>query len=273
MPLRIAIQSTDRIPIDFTGVTPESLADRSLSEIKRTRIRRGNREAELGELFTLAGDPRDMEWVLEGDFSAVHSIGAGMTAGIILAEGNIGRHAAAHMRGGRLEIRGEAGEYLGAEMRASLIRVRGNASNRVGAAYAGSRRGMTGGEILIDGDAGGEVGLRMRRGLIAVGGSVGEGLGHRMLAGSIFVFGDCQRHPGANMRRGTIGLFGQQRPQLLPTFRAGYQGPLPTLHLIEKHLHEEGFSPPRLRNLAATIELFHGDLLELGRGEILVPLL
>jgi formylmethanofuran dehydrogenase subunit C len=272
MPLRIAIQSPDRLPIYFTGITPESLADRSLDDVKRTKIRRGNREVEFGELFTLAGDPRDMHWVLEGDFSTVHGIGAGMTAGVILAEGQVGRHAGAHMRGGRIEIRGDAGDYLGAEMHGGLIRLHGNAGNRVGAAYAGSRRGMTGGEILIDGAAGSEVGLRMRRGLIAVGGSVGEGLGLRMLAGSIFIFGDCQQYPGANMRRGTIGLFGQQRPQLLPTFRAGYHGPLPALHLIEKHLHEEGFSPPRLRNLAATIELFHGDLLELGRGEVLMPL-
>jgi formylmethanofuran dehydrogenase subunit C len=268
MPLRIANAPTDRIGVDWQGVTPNSLREKTLAEVQRTRVRRGNREVELGELFGITGDPAEMRWELEGDFSAVHHIGAGQTLGEIVVAGSIGRHAGAAMRGGRLEVYGGAGDHLGAEMRGGVIRVRGNAANHVGAAYPGSRRGMSGGTILIDGDAGSELGQRMRRGLIAVGGSAGPHLGMRMLAGSIFVFGACAEHPGVAMRRGTIGLFGNVRPTLLPTFRAGYRGPLPVLHLLEKHLHDEGFAVPRLRNLAGVIELFHGDLLEGGRGEI-----
>jgi formylmethanofuran dehydrogenase subunit C len=271
MPLRIANAPTDRIGVDWQGITPESLRDKSLTAVQRSLIRRGNRELELGELFSIAGEPSDMRWELEGDFSAVHHIGAGMTAGEIVVESSVSRHAGAGMLGGRLEIRGNADDHLGAEMRGGVIRVRGNAANHVGAAYPGSRRGMSDGTILIDGDAGSELGLRMRRGLIAVAGSAGPHLGLRMLAGSIFVFGACSEHPGAAMRRGTIGLFGSVRATLLPTFRAGYRGPLPVLHLLEKHLHDEGFAVPRLRNLAGAIELFHGDLLEGGRGEILLP--
>jgi formylmethanofuran dehydrogenase subunit C len=271
MPLRIANTPTDRIGVDWQGITPESLRGKSLTAVQRTLIRRGTREVEFGKLFRITGDAADTRWELDGDFSTVHHIGAGMTAGEIIIEGSVGRHAGAGMRGGRLELRGDAGDHLGAEMRGGVIRVRGNAANHVGAAYPGSRRGMSGGTILIDGDAGSELGLRMRRGLIAVGGSAGPHLGLRMLAGSIFVFGACAEHPGAAMRRGTIGLFGSVRATLLPTFRAGYRGPLPVLHLLEKHLHDEGFAVPRLRNLAGTIELFHGDLLEGGRGEILLP--
>ncbi len=271
MPLRIANAPTDRISVDWRGVTPESLREKSLGDVQRTRIRRGNRDVEIGNLFRIAGSPADMRWELEGDFSAVHHIGAGMTAGEIVVEGSVGRHAGADMRGERLEVHGDAGDHLGAEMRGGVIRLRGNAANHVGAAYPGGRRGMSGGAILIDGDAGSELGLRLRRGLIAVGGSAGPHLGMRMLAGSIFVFGACGEHPGAAMRRGTIGLFGKVGPTLPPTFRAGYRGPLPVLHLLEKYLHDEGFAVPRLRNLAGAIELFHGDLLEGGRGEILSP--
>jgi len=268
MPLRIANAPTDRIGVDWQGITPESLRGKPLASVQRTLIRRGNRKVDLGELFRITGDPPDMRWELEGDFSTVHHIGDGMTAGQIIVEGPVGRHAGAAMRGGRLEVRGGAGDHLGAEMRGGVIRVRGSAADHVGAAYAGSRRGMSGGMILIDGNAGSELGLRMRRGLLAVGGSAGPHLGRRMLAGSIFVFGSCGAYPGAAMRRGTIGLFGEAPPVLLPTFRAGYRGPLSVLHLLEKHLHDEGFAVPRLRNLAASIELFHGDLLEGGRGEI-----
>lgn len=271
MPLRIANAPTDRIGVDWHGLTPQSLSGKPLAVVERTRVRRGNREVELGELFRITGDPADMRWELSGDFSAVQHVGAGMGAGEIVVDGSVGRHAGAGMRGGRLEIRGDAGDHLGAEMLGGAIRVHGNARNYVGAAYRGSRRGMSGGAILIDGDAGSELGQRMRRGLIAVGGSVGVNLGMRMLAGSIFVFGECGDYPGVSMRRGTIGLFGSDRLTLLPTFRAGYRGPLPMLQLIEKQLHDEGLNAPRLKKLAASIELFHGDQLELGRGEILLP--
>ena len=270
MPLRIAIQTTERLPIDFAGFTPESIVDEPLDHVKRISVRRGNREIEFGELFALSGNPRDMQWELDGDFSAVHGLGAGMTSGAILVKGDVGRHAGAGMRGGTLRVQGAAGDHLGAEMHGGLIHVRGDAGSHVGAAYVGGNRGMNGGAILVDGNVGSELGQRMRRGLIAVGGSAGDYVGLRMLAGSIFVFGDCGQHPGFGMRRGTIGLFGTSRPTLLPSFRRGYQGPLPALHLIEKHLHTLNFNPPRLRKLAGLIELVHGDLLELGRGEILL---
>jgi formylmethanofuran dehydrogenase subunit C len=270
MSLRIANNSTDRIGVDWRGVTPESLRGKSLCAVQRTRVCRGNREVELGELFRIDGDPADVRWELEGDFSAVRHVGAGMTVGEIIVDGSIGRHAGAGMRGGQIEVRGDAGDYLGGEMHGGVIRVRGSAGDRVGAAHPGSRRGMSGGLILIDGNAGRDLGNRMRRGLIAVGGAAGAHVGRQMLAGSIFVFGACGEFPGAGMRRGTIGLFGDVRPALLPTFRAGYRGPMPVLHLLEKHLNEEGFVLPRVRNLAASIELLHGDLLAGGRGEILL---
>jgi formylmethanofuran dehydrogenase subunit C len=271
MTLRIAIRTTERIPIDFAGVTPESIAERTLDEVRRMPIRRGNRSVELGELFALAGDPRQQHWELEGDFSAVHGVGFQMASGEIVVRGNVGRHAGAQMHGGRIEVHGDAGDCLGGEMRGGVVRVRDNAGGKVGAAYPGSARGMSGGTILVDGDVGNELGAGMRRGLIAVGGSAGDHVGLQMLAGSIFVFGQCGAYPGLGMRRGTIGLFGGDRPALLPTFSAGYRGPMPALHLIEKHLHSLGFNPPRLRMLAGVVELAHGDQLELGRGEVVLP--
>src|SRR5688572_15541801 len=139
MPLRIANAPTGRIGVDWRGVTPESCREKSLAEMQRTIVRRGNCEVELGDLFRITGSHADMRWDLEGDFSAVHHLGAGMTAGEIVVKGSVGRHAGAAMRGGRLEIHGDAGDHLGGEMRGGVIRVRGNAANHVGAAYPGSR--------------------------------------------------------------------------------------------------------------------------------------
>ncbi len=271
MPLRFAKPPAQRIPIDMAGVTPATLAPLSLDEVRRTTVRHGNRPAELGELFTIDGDGRDLAWRLEGDFGAVHGLGAEMTAGEIVAEGSVGRHAGAGMSGGRIEVRGDAGDWLGAEMRGGAIRVHGDAGDFVGAAYAGSPRGMRGGEILIDGSAGREVGFRMRRGLIAVAGGAGEFLGLRMLAGTILVFGACGARPGASLRRGTIGLFGPEPTTLPPTYRLACTGRLPMLGLIERRLRQESFALDRLSTLSQSVALHHGDFLELGRGEILVP--
>ncbi|RIK80328.1 MAG: formylmethanofuran dehydrogenase subunit C [Planctomycetota bacterium] len=272
MPLRITMLSPLDVPVEFTGVTCDAAAGRSLDDLRRTPVRQGNQQAELGELFHVEGSPGDLHWQLVGDFSRVHGIGAAMAAGSILVDGSAGRHAGAGMRGGRLEIRGDAGDWLGAEMRGGSIRLAGDAGDHVGGAYPGSRRGMNGGTILLDGDAGRLLGHRMRRGMIAVARNAGERLGTRMRAGTILVFGQCGAHPGAGMLRGTIGVFGPQRPQLSLAFRHGYTGPLPVLHLVEKQLHEANFFPPGLRLLAGRVELHHGDMLELGRGEILLPI-
>jgi formylmethanofuran dehydrogenase subunit C len=271
MPLRIANSRTDRIAVDFTGVTPAGLASLSVDGVRKAKVRHGNRDAELGELFEIDGTPSDAAWRLEGDFSAVHALSAGMTAGEIHADGPVGRHAGAGMHGGRIDVRGDAGDWLGAEMHGGVIRVRGSAGDFVGAAYRGSRRGMTGGTILIDGDAGDEVGARMRRGLIAIGGAAGDWFGMRMLAGTILVFGGCGASPGAALRRGTIAILGADSPPLLPTYRLACRAPLPMLRLVGQQLRGESFAVDRLPRLAQAVELHHGDLLELGRGEILLP--
>jgi formylmethanofuran dehydrogenase subunit C len=269
MPLRIANSRTDRLAVDMTGVTPDALQSSSIADVQRTLVVHGNRQAELGELFAIDGDPRDTIWRLAGDFGAVHNLGAGMTAGDILVDGPVGRHAGARMLGGRLDIRGDAGDWLGAEMRHGQIRVRASAGHHVGAAYLGSARGMTGGAILIDGDVGDLLGERMRRGLIAVAGHAGDWLGKSLLAGTILVFGNGGAHAGATMRRGTIGLFGPAPPTLLPTFRYASRAELSILRLLERRLCREEFALQQVVPLARPVELYHADFLNLGRGEIL----
>lgn len=270
MTLRFTNLTDDAIPVELAGLTPAALAARSLEEIRRLPVLRGNRQTTLGELFRVEGKPALAEWLMAGECGNLHGLGAGMESGRIVVEGSLGRRAGLGMRGGRIEIRGNAGDWLGAEMTDGLIRVGGNAGSHVGAATRGAKRGMAGGTILIDGDSGDEVGSRMRRGLIAVAGSVGEHLGYNMLAGTILVFGQCGSQPGAGMRRGTIGVFGNPWPTLLPTFRAGYRGPLPMLRLIESTLAAEGFALDELPRLADGVELYHGDLLASGRGELLL---
>lgn len=270
MPLHLTNLANDQIPIELAGPTPAGVAALSLDEIRRLPVRRGNRQIALGELFQVTGDPADEAWSLAGDCRNVHGLGSNISSGSIVVEGPVGLRIGFAMRGGGIVVHGDAGDWLGAEMRGGTIRVHGNAGSHVGAAMPGAKRGMAGGMILIDGDAGDEVGSQMRRGLIAVGGSVDANLGFRMLAGTILVFGGCHGSPGMAMRRGTIGVFGSPRPTLLPTFKSGYRGPLPMLRMIEAQLASESFAPEYLSQLAAAVELYHGDTLQLGRGEVLL---
>jgi hypothetical protein len=71
------------------------------------------------------------------------------------------------------------------------------------------------------------------------------------------------------MRRGTIGLLGPEPPTLLPTFRKACTARLNVLRLVDQSLKRYGFPAP-IKMGDTTIELHNGDLLEGGRGEILL---
>lgn len=269
MRLTLKPGTTTSIPIEVEGVRPDALAGKSRSEIEHTEIHLGNRQVPLAELFRVEGDLSDgvMEW--DGDMSGVHWIGAKMARGTIRVSGNVGRHAGSEMSGGKLHVEGNASDWVGGEMHGGLIRVRGRAGHLVGAAYRGSRRGMTGGTILIHGGAGNEIGHTMRRGLLVVGEESGDLVGLNMIAGTILVLGHSGIRPGAGMRRGTIGLLGPQRPTLLPSFRRACQLQPTIVSVLARHLQPLDF-PGAEALPGMKMELYNGDMIEGGRGEILV---
>lgn len=266
MPLRLTCTAETRIPIEVEGLTPDAVCDKSTAEIEKFEVHWGNERLALAELFDVAGSSEDGRIDFDGRLDAVHWIGAHMESGQIHVHGDAGRHIGSEMRGGQIEVHGHAGDWVGGEMHGGRIQVHGNAGHLVGAAYRGSRLGMTGGTIFIDGDAGGEVGHTMRRGWICVGGRVGDMLAFNMRAGSVFVFGECGIRPGAGMRRGTIALLGTA-PTLLPTFRYACTYRPQVMALMLRRLHDASFRFDQSL-LTTDLELFHGDMLEGGRGEI-----
>lgn len=267
MPLTLELMTPPEFPLEIAGLTPAAVGALSAAGVARWPLAQGNRTATLADFYQLSGSASDGELRFLGDHARVHGLGAGLDSGSLLIEGNAGRHVGSRMTAGRIEIRGTAGDWLGAEMHGGEIRVRGDAGHLVGGAYRGSLRGMTGGAILVDGNAGQEVGCSMRRGMIALGGDAGEMPGCNMLAGSIYVGGACGARPGAGMKRGSIVCLGSRTPRLLPTFpRAGTDTP-DFLRIACRSLAERGFRlDPALS--AARFTLYHGDFLELGRGEI-----
>ena len=267
MALRLSYHGETSVPVEVEGLTPDWACDKSLADIEQFVIFHGNRKIPLAEMFAVSGDASDKRFDIEGNLSGVHWIGAHMTSGQIHLHGPAGRHIGSEMRGGEIHVEGDASGWIGAEMHGGFIHVRGNAGHLVGAAYRGSRKGMTGGTILVDGNAGNEIGLTMRRGMIAIGGSAGDLLGFNMLAGTVLVFGECGIRPGAAMRRGTIGLLGPRPARLLPSFRRGATFQPDILTLMLHSLRERGFAFDESLS-RAHVELYNGDLVEAGRGEI-----
>jgi formylmethanofuran dehydrogenase subunit C len=267
MALRLTYRALTSVPVEVEGLTPDWACEKSLAEIERFEVFDGNRKVPLGEMFSVAGDPGDRRFDVEGDLAGVHWLGAHMQSGEVVIHGPAGRHIGSAMTGGVIRVEGDAGGWVGAEMAGGLIHVQGSAGHLVGGAYRGSRKGMTGGTILIDGNAGNEVGHTMRRGLIAIGGAAGDMLAFNMLAGTVFVFGECGIRPGAGMNRGTLCLMHPEPPQLLPTFRYGSKCQPLVVRLLLRDLRERGFSVNQSLD-AAEFDLYHGDLVAAGKGEI-----
>jgi formylmethanofuran dehydrogenase subunit C len=270
MPLTLTLRQPTSIPIEVDTVRLETVRGQSLDQIRATPVQYGNKQPTLGEFFDAQGSAaEDDHLIWAGDCSKVKLIATGLTSGRVTVEGNAGMHLGAEMTGGEVVCTGDAADWVGAEMKGGRIRIRGNAGHCVGAVYRGGRRGMTGGEILIDGNAGNEVGHTLRRGLIAIGGQAGDALGFNLLAGSIFVFGAMGIRPGAGMRRGTIALFDPNAPPMLPTFKYACTYRPDFLRVYLLHLRRLGFAVPDSA-LTSAYRRYSGDLLELGKGEILI---
>ena len=271
MVLTLTLRVPTPLPVELEGLTPDWVLDKSLNEIERFQVFNGNRKLPLAEFFSITGDATDGSMVFLGDLSNIHWIGAHMKSGEVLIEGNAGRHVGSQMRGGRLTVHGDCDDYTGAEMRGGRLRVRGNCGVLTGGAYRGSTKGMTGGTILVHGSAGDECGSLMRRGLIAIAQSCGHFAAYHMIAGTIAVFGECGRHPGAGMKRGTIALLNRIRPELLPSFQYSATMKLQSYSVLLRHLGGLDFPIPTVLAPHGSVEIYRGDKVSLGLGEVLFP--
>lgn len=257
------------LPIEARGLLPEKFADASLSALQSHRVFVGNRTYPLSDLFDIEGDPSTENWTLVGDLSSMHHLGEGMQRGSLSVKGSIGRHVGSGMSGGRISVTENAGDWAAAEMSGGLLSIRGSAGHEVASSYRGSPRGMTGGVVLIQGDVGREAGRKMRRGLIAIGGSAAELLGSSMLAGTIVVAGTLGPRSAAGMIRGTVLTLTADQVPSVPTFRRACRASLPMFPLLLGELRRLEF-PIDSVPAETLFEVWNGDLLEGGRGELLI---
>jgi len=90
-----------------------------------------------------------------------------------------------------------------------------------------------------------------------------------MLAGTVLTLGDCGIRHGAGMRRGTLAFLGRNAPPMLPSFRLACRYRPEVLPMLLRHLSQLGFPVPD-ELFASDYRLYNGDLIEGGRGEMLV---
>jgi formylmethanofuran dehydrogenase subunit C len=252
--------------VDASGLRPDLLGHLPLEELERQRLRVGNREYRLGELFAILGDP-GLSMTITGNANYL-MLAQGMAAGELIVHGEAGDLAGMALRGGTLRILGSAGHSLGASMTGGQIEVLGDAGPRVGGPAPTSIQGMSDGEILIQGKAGPEAGFRLRRGTIAMT-SCDELPGHHMLAGTLVIVQGPLANAGVNARRGSIlGLDPQAEPSWVPRYQPDCVHRPVFVQVLLRHLQKQKYPIPPAA-VSGPYRHYSGDRLNTGQAEIL----
>ena len=270
MSLRLTLRPWPHPPgveAETPDLLPERLASLPRGAIEQLPVRLGRASARVGDLFDIDGTPGD-EVTLRGDLAAFVRLGAGMSRGRLVVEGNAGLGAGAAMRGGRLEIAGNAAARAGEGMTGGVLVVRGSAGDDLGGPPPGATRGVNRGVILVQGNAGARVGRRMRRGLVAIGGDAGPLAGTGMLAGTLVIAGRAGEGAGTWMRRGTILLGAGPQPEATAFADAG-SGRFSFWSLYDEALRAASFPIPAAWR-SGRFRRFVGDRSGGGLGEILL---
>jgi len=257
--------------LDLRGILPECLNGLSLEEVADIEVWLGNRKQSLGQLFQIEATEPDSTIRFQGDLSKADFIGAEMTTGQIIVDGSVGNRAGQGLGGGAICILGNAGNNLAEAAGKGTIIVEGNAGDRVGCPTPGNSLGMNETTIWIHGNAGSELGHRMRRGILAVEGNCGDYAGYEMLAGTIIVGGKLGKHVGLAMRRGTIISCSDQKIPPSVGLAHGCQFQPPIMPLLSHALSEMGATSLGSKLLDRQFEQYHGDSLQLARGEVFIP--
>lgn len=262
--LAFELRSAPEQRLDLSPLTPERLDGLEMKEIEALAIGTTRLPLAVGDAFKVKGkDSGEIRFA--GTDGRCDKIGAGMTKGAIVVEGDAGAYLGAGMKKGKIEVSGNAGALAGASMAAGSIAIAGDAGERAGGIHVGETLGMRGGVLTIGGNAGPLLGERMRRGLVVVGGDAGDYAGGRMVAGTILFKRRVGANAGFGLRRGSL-IFVEEPKDLLPTFGDCGVLEFDYLRLLEHWLRANH----RPINLGARARRLMGDMAVLGKGEMLI---
>jgi len=262
--LTFELRSTPDQRLDLGPLLPERLDGLKPKEIEALAIGTTRVPLSVGDGFKVTGtDASEVRFA--GTDARCDKIGAGMTKGAIVVDGDTGAYLGAGMKKGKIEVSGSAGVLAGASMACGSIAIAGDAGERAGGIHVGETLGMRGGVLTIGGNAGSLLGERMRRGLVIVGGDAGDYAGGRMVAGTILIKRRVGANAGFGLRRGTLILV-EPPKDILPTFGDCGVLEFDYLRLLEHWLRAND----KPVNLGGRARRLMGDMSVLGKGEMLI---
>lgn len=262
--LTFELKSAPEERLDLSPLTPERLDGLKASEIEALAVGTTRVPLAVGDVFKIKGKGTG-EIRFTGTDARCDKIGAGMTKGAIVVDGNAGAYLGAGMKNSRIEVNGNAGALAGASMTGGAIAISGDAGERAGGINVGETLGMKGGVLTVGGNAGALLGERMRRGLVIVGGDAGDYAGGRMVAGTILFKRGVGANAGFGLRRGSL-IFVEEPKDLLPTFGDCGVLEFDYLRLLEHWLRAN----EKPVNLGSRARRLMGDMAVLGKGEMLI---
>jgi len=268
--LTFTLNTTAKQRIDCSPLTPDLLAEQSLTDIAAIELVIGNATERVDSLFNLSGDDAsEIQFVNSTD--KLDFIGHNMTTGSITVKGNVGAYLGIFLDGGQIEVTGNTDVYTACEMKSGQIKINGNAGDFIGGARPGRRNGMTGGTVIITGNTGARTGDHMRRGMILIEGNAGDYCAARMISGTIAVLGDVGSHLGLGMKRGTVLLNQMPSQGITANFNDCGAHTLAFLPLLITSFRQLDSKFATI-DTYSRIQRYAGDLAGIGMGEILVKI-
>jgi formylmethanofuran dehydrogenase subunit C len=266
-PLVFALRAAPNQRLDLSPLLPQNLGAMTTSEIAGIELQTTRERVTVGDVFRVRDGDR-LAIVIEGANARFDRVGMALSAGDIVAEGDVGVEAGRRMTGGRLTIRGSTGVFAASGMKGGTLEIVGDAGERLGGPLSGETIGMTGGLVHVRGNAGPRAGDRLRRGAILIEGRAGAYAGSRMIAGTLAIGEEAGDLPGYLMDRGTI-LLARGATLLSPTFGDCGKHDLVAARLLGDYV---GTASTKLAKLfRRPLRRFAGDLAALGKGELLLP--
>ncbi len=263
--LTFTLKNALKFSVNCSGLTPNSLESKSMTDIANTKVTYGNHSVQVTDLFDITGS-EVTHIVFKNASNKMDYIGAHMSSGNITIEGNAGAYLGFTMKSGEIHCTGSAESYAACNMVGGLLKIDTNVGDFLGAGSEGLRKGMRGGTVLIKGNAGDRVGDQMRRGLILIEGNVGDYCASRMIAGTIGVLGNVGSYTAFNMHRGTLLL--KNVPNLHATVQDCGTHTLPYLSLLFKSFKK--YNTPFSQLSSQRVQRFVGDAAYKGNGEVLI---
>ena len=271
MTVILSLKEALDIPLEADTITPTQFAGKSVKEIGKIPVKKGNEVLALKDFFDISGEsgptPDETEILVKGDLRKVKMIGKGMNGGQITVEGDTGMYLGAEMIAGRIHVKGSVGPWAAAEMEGGNIQIEGDAGDYLCSGYRGTPEGMKGGRVYVAGDVGREMAAHMRKGFIAVKGDVGPQSAIRMMGGTIIVVGDMAERVGVQATKGMIFCLGKL-DSLFPTYKFSGSSEREFVNYYLRYLNDR--RPDFLSESVDTSEKwvkYMGDFAEASPGE------